>query len=634
MTTDASSLSAGSTPRASGWLAAALGIGLAAAFNALAPAVAQVTPYMSFHLVLPVVAWFSRSLRVAWTAVLVAALTGNLLSMPPEGVLTRTPGAIGAGLAFILIQAAFTLSIVLLRRRMKDRELLLIQLRTERDRLLSLFAHAPVAVVTYRGPDLVYDFVSPGAQRLSDSPLVGRPMREVLGDREGKDLLERVERVYRTGESLVLTEQRVRYRREGGREEESYVDATYTPLRDARGRVEGVLSCAVDVTAGVQARRQLERTEQQLRRLSDAGLLGIAEWRGDRIVGANRRLLEMLGYPPDSGVPEGGISGKAMTPPEFAEADARTAAELASTGRSSSFEKQLIRTDGSRIWIFGGSAVVDRETASGVAFVLDITAQKQAERALQEAHQFEQRLLGIVSHDLRNPLASIRLGVDLLARSTLSEHQLRTVTRMARSAERMHQLIAGLLDLTLLRAGQQLPISREASNMHLLVERAVEEVSVADPGRIRVTGHGDGSGEWDNVRVGQALGNLLGNALQHSPPGSQVRVEVEGGTEQVRVSISNGGEPIPREQRESLFEPFRRGVRPGALDGSVGLGLYIAWHVAQAHRGTIEVSSSAGAGTTFRLILPKWASSRPSSAPGEGARGVSGPRDPPFATLA
>jgi PAS domain S-box-containing protein len=607
---------AGSRPasRASSWLTAALGIGLATAFNALVPGVAHMVPYMAFHLVLPVVAWFSRSLTVAWVAVLVAALTGNIISMPPSGELTLTSGAVGAGLAFILIQGAFTSSVVLLRRQMKDRDLLLDRLQTERDRLLSLFAHAPIAVVTQRGPDLVYDIVSPGAQRLAQRRMLGRPMREVFPDLEGQGLHELVERVYRTGAPQVVTEHRLRYLREDGREEESYVDATYSPLRDERGRVEGVLTCAVDVTGRVQARRQLERTEQQLRRLSEAGLLGIAEWTVDRIVGGNRRLLEMLGLPPDAGLPEGGLDWRAMTPPEFAEADARMLAELEATGRTSPFEKQFIRIDGQRIWILGGSALVDRATFSGVSFVLDITAQKNAERALQEAHQFEQRLLGIVSHDLRNPLASIRLGVDLLARSMLSEQQLRTVTRMARSADRMHQLVAGLLDLTRLRAGQQLPISRETSNMHLLVERAVEEVSVADPGRITVSGHGDGTGEWDNVRVGQALGNLLGNALQHSPAGSPVRVEVEGGAEEVRVSISNGGEPIPPEQQDGLFEPFRRGVRPGALDGSVGLGLYIAWHVARAHEGNIEVSSSPQAGTTFRLILPKKASFRPSPA--------------------
>ena len=596
------------------WLFAALGVGLAAVFNVLVPDVAHVSPYMSFHLAAPVVAWFSRSLRVAWVAVLASSVLGNVLSIAPYGRLTLTAGAAGAGAAFLLIQAAFTLSVVLLRRHMQDRELLLSQLRTERDRLLSLFTHAPIAVVTYRGPDLVHDFVSPGAQRFAQRPMLGRPMREVFPDLEGQGLLERVERVYRTGEPLVLSEQLLRYRRDDGREEDSYVDATYTPLRDARGRVEGVLGCAVDVTARVQARRQLERTETQLHRLSEAGLLGIAEWKKDLIIAANRRLLEMLGYPPDSGVPAGGIGWREITPPEFAESDARMVAEMEATGRNSPFEKQFLRRDGSRIWVLGGSALIDRETFSGVAFVLDITAQKEAERALQEAHLFEQRLLGIVSHDLRNPLASIRLGVDLLARSMTSEHQLRTVTRMARSAERMHQLVAGLLDLTRLRAGQQLPISREPSNMHLLVERAVEEVSVADPGRITVAGHGDGTGDWDNVRVGQALGNLLGNALQHSPVGSPVRVEVEGGAEHVQVSIHNGGEPIPPEQQDGLFEPFRRGVRPGALDGSVGLGLYIAWHVARAHGGTIEVSSSAEAGTTFRLILPKWASSRPLSA--------------------
>ncbi|HZX42662.1 MAG TPA: PAS domain-containing sensor histidine kinase, partial [Myxococcaceae bacterium] len=461
-------------------------------------------------------------------------------------------------------------------------------------RLFSLFAQAPIAVLTRRGPGLVPDFVSPSARRLA----------------EGQGLGELTERVYRTGEPATVQEHPVRERREDGIPEERFVDASLTPLRDARGRVEGVLTCAVDVTARVQARRELERTEQQLRRLSEAGLLGIAEWTRERIVGANRRVLEMLGFPPQAGLPEGGIDWRAMTPPEFAEVDARAFAELESTGRTTPFEKQFLRRDGSRVWVFGGAALLRRDPLSGVAFVLDITAQKEAERALVEAHQFEQRLLGIVSHDLRNPLSSIRLGIDLLARSSLSEQQLRTVSRMARSAERMHQLVAGLLDLTRLRAGQQLPISREASNIHLLVERAVEEVSVADPGRITVSAHGDGTGEWDNVRVGQALGNLLGNALQHSPAGSPVRVEVEGGADQIRISIHNGGEPIPAALQESLFEPFRRGVRPGALDGSVGLGLYIAWHVAQAHGGTIEVASSLEAGTTFRLVLPKGAQPR------------------------
>ncbi|HET9036780.1 MAG TPA: PAS domain-containing protein, partial [Myxococcaceae bacterium] len=313
---------------ASSWLGAALGIGLATAFNVLVPGVASLTPYMAFHLVLPVVAWFSRSLTVAWVAVLVAALAGNVVSIPPLGGLTLTSGAVGAGLAFILIQGAFTSSVVLLRRQLKGRDLLLDRLQTERDRLLSLFDHAPIAVVTQRGPDLAYDFVSPGAQRLAQRPMLGRPMREVFPELQGQGLHELVERVYRTGAPQVVTEQRLRYRRDVGGEEEIHVDATYSPLRDERGRVDGVLTCAVDVTARVQARLQLERSEQQLRRLSEAGLLGIAEWRRDRIVGGNRRLLEMLGVPPDPGLPEGGLDWKTMTPPEFAEADARMIAEL------------------------------------------------------------------------------------------------------------------------------------------------------------------------------------------------------------------------------------------------------------------------------------------------------------------
>jgi PAS domain S-box-containing protein len=592
---------------------APLALGAATVFNLLVPAVAHVAPYMAFHLAAPVVAWFSRSLRCSWASVLVGAVIANVVSIEPPGTFSLHAGALGSGAVFILIQAGFTLSIVLLRQRMEEREVLLGRVRTEHDRLLGLFAQAPFAVLVHRGPDLVYEFVSPAASRMTRRPMLGRAMRDVFPDLEGQGLLEVVERVYRTGEPAIFDERMVHYHHEDGTDEEAYVDATYTPTRDARGRVDGVLACAVDVTARVRARKQLEQTEQQLHRLSEAGILGIAHWTRDHIVSANPRLLEILGFPPEAGVPEGGIDWRPMTPPESSGKDAERFAELQATGRSTPIERQFIRPDGKRVWVLGGSALLTREPLSGVAFMLDITAQKEAERALQDAHQFEQRLLGIVSHDLRNPLASIRLGVELLLRSGASEQQLRTVTRMARSAERMHQLVAGLLDLTRLRAGQQLPINRETSNMHLLVERAVEEVSVADPGRVTVTAHGDGTGEWDNVRVGQALGNLLGNALQHSPAGSPVRVEVEGGVEQVLVSIHNGGAPIPPEQRDGLFEPFRRGEQPGALDGSVGLGLYIAWHVARAHGGTIEVDSSPDRGTTFRLVLPKRASTRTSA---------------------
>jgi PAS domain S-box-containing protein len=592
-----------------GCAAAALAVGLAAAFNVFVPDVARTAPYMAFHAVPAVVAWVSRSLRCAWLTVLVSAVAGNVLSIAPTGELTLSGPQFATTAAFVLVQGAFSLSVVLLRRGMVERDLLLRQTGTERDRLFALFAQAPITLLTYRGPDLVVDFVSPGAQQLAQRPVLGRRLRDAFADLDGQGLLELVERVYRTGEPVTLVERPVRYLRSDGLREERFLDASHTPLRDALGRVEGVLTCAVDVTARVHARSALERTERQLHRLSEAGLLGIVTWTGERITGANARLLEILGFPAEGGVPDGGINWVAMTPPEFREQDVRALAELEATGRTTPYQKQFVRPDGTRVWILGGAALIERDPLRGVSFVLDITAQKEAEHALQEAHQFEQRLLGIVSHDLRNPLASIRLGLDLLQRTVKSEAQLRTVSRMARSTERMHQLVAGLLDLTRLRAGQQLPVSREASNIHLLVERAVEEVSVADPGRITLSTHGDGTGEWDTVRLGQALSNLLGNALQHSPPGSPVQARVEGGPEQVEVAITNRGDPIPPDQLAGLFEPFRRGVRPGALDGSLGLGLYIAWHVARAHEGSLEVSSSVEQGTTFRLILPKLAPS-------------------------
>src|SRR5262249_11657276 len=152
-------------------------------------------------------------------------------------------------------------------------ELLLEQVRSERDRFFTLFTDAPIVVVIHKGPELVYDFVSPGTQRLVQRPVLGRKLRDVYAELAGPGLLPRMEGVDRTGTPATVSERLVRYRRDDGSDDERFLDASYTPIRDTRGRVEGVLTCAVDVTARVQARRQLERTEQQLRSLSEAGLL-------------------------------------------------------------------------------------------------------------------------------------------------------------------------------------------------------------------------------------------------------------------------------------------------------------------------------------------------------------------------
>ena len=242
---------------------------------------------------------------------------------------------------------------------------------------------------------------------------------------------------------------------------------------------------------------------------------------------------------------------------------------------------------------------VEKEAALGRAAVED------ERRKLQAANEFEQRLLGIVSHDLRNPLASVRLGLETLRRRGIGEEHLRTVERMERSTERMQAIISGLLDVTRIRLGQGLPLTPEPVSLEAVVTRVLEGMPEDQARRVqREADDSHPTGMWDPERLAQAIGNLVGNALQHGDPdrGVTVRVGVREG--RAVVAVHNHGAPIPADVVPGLFEPFQRGLRPGALDGSIGLGLYIVRQVALGHGGEVRVRSTAEEGTTFVLELP------------------------------
>lgn len=145
-----------------------------------------------------------------------------------------------------------------------------------------------------------------------------------------------------------------------------------------------------------------------------------------------------------------------------------------------------------------------------------------------------------------------------------------------------------------------------------------EELESANPGRtIEREADGDGQGVWDPGRLDQVISNLIGNALQHSPAGTPVRVVTDGGGGEARLMVENQGSPIPPERIPTLFEPFRRGSNTSdashAGQKSVGLGLYIVDQIVRAHRGRVEVESAQGR-VRFTVHLPREAVHPPPSA--------------------
>jgi signal transduction histidine kinase len=231
-----------------------------------------------------------------------------------------------------------------------------------------------------------------------------------------------------------------------------------------------------------------------------------------------------------------------------------------------------------------------------------------AERA--RIQEFQERFIGILGHDLRNPLAAIEMGADLLQRSAVEEKHLKVLGRIHDSTHRMSRMIEQILDLTRSRLAGGLEVRRAPIDLCAPLTRIVDELRAAFPGRMLTLRCASPlPGSWDRDRLEQVFSNLVGNAIQHGRVGTPVTVEARDDGSAVVVSVHNEGSPIPEELRAKLFDPFRRGERDSRTTrtSGLGLGLYITHEIVSAHGGSVEVRSTPDDGTTFVVKLPRTA---------------------------
>jgi PAS domain S-box-containing protein len=250
---------------------------------------------------------------------------------------------------------------------------------------------------------------------------------------------------------------------------------------------------------------------------------------------------------------------------------------------------------------------VDLEVARGLADRAAVAIDNaRLYQEAQEAIRVREDVVAIVSHDLRNPLNAISLSAtSLLKREDVDERTTKAASRIYSASDRATRMIGDLLDFTQARVGG-IPIHPKPLDFHEHVHRVLEEMRLAWPERtLDFHASGNGRGAWDEGRLAQVVTNLVGNALQHSPPGTPVRVTSQGGDGHVLLEVHNQGVPIPAELLPTLFEPYQRGPESGAGRGSLGLGLFIARQIVLGHGGTLEVRSSADDGTLFMVRLPR-----------------------------
>ncbi len=224
---------------------------------------------------------------------------------------------------------------------------------------------------------------------------------------------------------------------------------------------------------------------------------------------------------------------------------------------------------------------------------------------LEGLFEAQRRFMADVSHELRTPLTAIRGNVDLIRQTGVADEE--SLDAITSEVERMTRLVQDLLLLARAETGV-LPLAQENVELDTIMLEVFRHAKVLAPEGVKVSiGREDQAivvGDPDRLK--QVLLNLVANAIEHTPVGGSVRLDLACVDGEAHLRVTDTGAGIPEEELPQIFERFYRHDRSRTRkgDGGTGLGLSIAYWIARAHGGRIEVESEVGKGSTFTLVLP------------------------------
>ncbi|MEG4306445.1 HAMP domain-containing sensor histidine kinase [Microcoleus sp. D3_18a_C4] len=210
-----------------------------------------------------------------------------------------------------------------------------------------------------------------------------------------------------------------------------------------------------------------------------------------------------------------------------------------------------------------------------------------------------------LTHDLRNPINVVKMGTQLmLRRLERGDTHMDVAARMLGAINRLDSMIQNLLDASRLRAGQSLKIEFEECDFVMLVQEVVEDLIFTYGERFVVVCDSDITSYCSRKEIRRVIENLTINAVKYGAPSTPITLTLQETQTQIGLTIHNEGEPIALDAQSILFQQFRRTISAEEQTGW-GLGLFLAKNITEAHKGTLEVESAEGKGTSFIINLPK-----------------------------
>jgi len=274
-------------------------------------------------------------------------------------------------------------------------------------------------------------------------------------------------------------------------------------------------------------------------------------------------------------------------------------------------EYRALRASVVRLWtLAGGGQDHQNDMRDLIRFneAMDQAIAESVARYTEQTKKSTELFIGILGHDIRNPLGTISMSAQYLVRSgQLTAH---AADAIINSVVRINSVIEHVVDFTRAQSEGLMPIKPGPGNLVNQFGKILEETRVRHPKAIlHLESTGDFNGTWDEGRLGQLLSNLLANAISYGARGEPVTVRLWEQQDAVVFSVHNLGTPIPLKEQQQIFKPLVRGLVPARAEQreptGLGLGLFICQEIVRAHGGSIAVTSDAASGTWFIVTLPR-----------------------------
>lgn len=535
------------------------------------------------------------------------------------------------------------------RKRFEEKSSRLLEaLHSEWERLSEIFERSLAFMAVLRGPEHIFERANARFfQLVGNRDIIGKSVREAMPEIEGQGYLEMLDQVYQTSKPIFGSDLRVAIRQENGELDERCLEFVYEALRTADGEVSGVLVHGIDLTERKRAEERLAMVtlgSERSRRLYETVLSNVPDLvyvfnRDCRFTFANQALLTMWGKTWEEACGKNCL--ELGYPAWHAAKHEREIHAVITTKQPVRDEVPFIGSGGLRIYdyifvpVFGANGEV--EAVAGTT--RDVTERKQMEQELQSraeelaaADQKKDEFIALLAHELRNPLAPVRNGLQVME---LAGNDAPTIARvramMDRQLSHMVRLIDDLLDVSRMNR-DKLHLQKTKVLLDEVIANALE---TARPAIDTASHHLNVSFpaepillDADLTRLAQVFSNLLSNSAKYTKSGGEIWLTAELRDEEVMVTVRDTGIGISQDDLENVFDMFSQ--VPRSLEqatGGLGIGLALVKALVEMHGGRVMAASEGlGKGSTFAVYLPYIESDsvhpgvRPETAPLQGGR--------------